>query len=293
MTTRALVLGGGGSLGNAWEIGVLAGLADGGVDPTRAELVVGTSAGATAAAMIACEAQDVLLAQVLAEAYPAPRKPPAAGGAPRPGTNFMQLTADIMATSADPVDMRRRIGAAALELESDLGVEIVERRLAQVASRLPSQDWPDRRIVLTAVDAETGEEVLLDRDSGVALADAVAASTAVGFGVPPHAIGKQRLLDGGYRANENADLASGYDRVLVLSPFGGRSRHPQEWGTALADQVALLKAQGSAVETIFPDDASREAFGPNMMDLSRRPAAAQAGFDQGKARAGALEAFWR
>src|SRR3954469_368453 len=42
----ALVLGGGGSAGNAWLIGVVAGLVDAGIDVTQADLVVGTSAGA-------------------------------------------------------------------------------------------------------------------------------------------------------------------------------------------------------------------------------------------------------
>ncbi|WP_278255774.1 hypothetical protein [Nocardioides convexus] len=49
---RALVLGGGGSTGNAWLLGVLAGLADAGLDPTAADLVIGTSAGATTAAQV-------------------------------------------------------------------------------------------------------------------------------------------------------------------------------------------------------------------------------------------------
>ena len=44
----ALVLGGGGSAGNAWLIGIIAGLAEAGLDMTEAaDLVIGTSAGAT------------------------------------------------------------------------------------------------------------------------------------------------------------------------------------------------------------------------------------------------------
>ena len=99
------------------------------------------------------------------------------------------------------------------------------------------------------------------------LVDAVAASTSNGFGVPPYIIGDSRYIDGGYRRNENADLAAGYERVLVLSPFGGRSRHPEEWGMQLAAQVDELRAGGSRVETIFPDGDSLTAFGTNMMDL--------------------------
>ena len=70
----------------------------------------------------------------------------------------------------------------------------------------------------------------------------------------PYRIGDDRYIDGGYRRNENADLAAGYARVLVLSPFGGRSRHPLEWGMQLAAQVDELRAGGSSVETIFPDE---------------------------------------
>jgi NTE family protein len=81
--------------------------------------------------------------------------------------------------------------------------------------------------------------------------------------------------------------------VLVLSPFGGRSRHPPEWGMQLAAQVDELRARGSKVETIFPDGSSLSAFGTNMMDPSTRPPAARAGYDQGRALAGRLTGFWR
>jgi NTE family protein len=145
----------------------------------------------------------------------------------------------------------------------------------------------------TAVDARTGEPVVFDRHSEVDLVDAVAASTANGFGVPPYSIGGNRYIDGGYRRNENADLAVGYGRVLVLSPFGGRSRHPLEWGMDLAAQAGELRARGSNVETIFPDDNSLTAFGASMMDPSTRPPAARAGYDQGRARAEQLTEFWR
>jgi len=133
---------------------------------------------------------------------------------------------------------------------------------------------------------------VFDRHSEVNLVDAVAASTSNGFGVPPYSIGERRYIDGGYRRHENADLAAGYARVLVLSPFGGRSRHPLEWGMQLAAQVDELRASGSSVETVFPDDASLKAFGTNMMDLSARPPAARAGYSQGRALAGHLTKFW-
>lgn len=166
-----------------------------------------------------------------------------------------------------------------------------ERALVTVGSRLPSQRWPQRTVLITAVDAHTGEPVVFDRHSGIELADAVAASCSSGL---PYRIGEHRYIDGGYRSNaENADLAAGYARVLVLSPFGGRTLAPLEWGTHLATQVDELRARGSRVETISPDSSSEHMFGANAMDLTLRPPAARTGYAQGKALAGQLTGFWR
>ena len=294
---RALVLHGGGSAGNAWEIGVIAGLYDAGLDVTDADLVIGTSAGSTAAAQITSGTQPTeLLATILATA-PQRRTGPVGSDGGRvpmgPVADHMERTNRIIAAAEDAADMRRRMGAAALELDAGSDGSGPMRWRATVAARLPSEHWPERRMLVTAVDAHTGEPVVFDRHSGVDLVDAVAASTANGFGVPPYRIGDNRYIDGGYRRNENADLAAGYERVLVLSPFGGRSRHPVEWGMDLAAQVAELRAGGSRVETIFPDGSSRDAFGVNMMDPSTRPPAARAGYDQGRALAEQLTGFWR
>ena len=293
---RALVLHGGGAAGNAWEIGVIAGLFDAGLDVTEADLIIGTSAGATAAAQITSVAPAELLAAIL-DPPPRPRADPVRSGGGRvpiaPVADHLERTNRIIAAAEDAADMRRRMGAAALELDAASDGSGPARWRATVAARLPSQRWPQRSVLITAVDARTGEPVVFDRHSGVGLVDAVAASTANGFGVPPYRIGDSRYIDGGYRRNENADLAAGYGRVLVLSPFGGRSRHPLEWGMHLAAQAGELRARGSNVETIIPDGNSRSAFGVNMMDLSTRPPAARAGYDQGRALAGQLTEFWR
>jgi NTE family protein len=293
---RALVLGGGGSAGNAWEIGVIAGLVDAGLDVTEADLIIGTSAGSTAAAQISSATQPAeLLASILAAA-PRPGTGPAGSGGGRvpnmPVTDLLEKTSRIIAAAEDAADMRRRMGAAALEMDAAPGSSGQTQWRATVAARLPSQRWPQRPVLIVAVDAHTGEPVVFDRHSGVDLVDAVAASCA-GPGVPPHSIGGNRYIDGGYRSNENADLAAGYGRVLVLSPLGGRSRAPLDWGTHLAAQADELRARGSRVETIFPDSNSRNAFGTNLMDPSTRPPAARAGYDQGRALAEQLTEFWR
>jgi NTE family protein len=292
-TERALVLHGGGSAGNAWEIGVIAGLFDGGLDVTKADLIVGTSAGATAAAQVTSASPAGLLADILDAAPRQPPAPAASDGARAPISpvvDHLERTNRIIAAASDAADMRRRISAAALELDAASDGSAHTRWRAIVAARLPSQRWPEQTILITAVDAHTGEPVVFDRHSGVELVDAVAASTSSGS---PYRIGEGRYIDGGYRRNENADLAAGYERVLVLSPFGGRTRHPLEWGMQLSAQVDELRANGSRVETILPDAHSLSAFGDNMMDPSTRPPAARAGYEQGKALAEQLIEFWR
>jgi NTE family protein len=293
---RALVLHGGGSAGNAWEIGVIAGLFDAGLDVTEPDLIIGTSAGSTAAAQITSGTPPTELLATILAAAPQPRTGPVGSNRGRvpnvPVANHMEITSDIIAAAQDAADMRRRMGAAALEMGAASGTSGQTQWRATVAARLPSQHWPQRRMLIVAVDAHSGEPVVFDCLSGVDLVDAVAASCANGFGVPPYRIGDNRYIDGGYRRNENADLAAGYGRVLVLSPFGGRSRHPVDWGMHLAAQVDELRASGSRVVTIFPDSDSRDAFGVNMMDPSKRPPAARAGHIQGRALAERLIAFW-
>ncbi len=294
---RALVLGGGGSAGNAWLIGVIAGLFDAGLDVTEADLIIGTSAGSTAAAQITSASPTQLLADILSAA-PQQRTGPVGSDGGRvplgPSADHMRRTSEIIAAAEDAADMRRRMGAAALEMDAASDSSAQTQWRATVAARLLSHHWPQRPVLITAVDARTGEPVVFDRHSGIDLVDAVAASTANGFGpFPPYRIGDNRYINGGYRRSENADLAAGYGRVLVLSPFGGRSRMPLDWGMDLATQVDELRADGSRVETVFPDRGSGDVFDVNALDPSTRLQAARGGYDQGRALAGQLTEFWR
>lgn len=292
---RALVLAGAGAAGNAWELGLVAGLADGGVDVTRAEIVIGTSAGSTVAAQITSGTPLTELYTAAAADLPPSHHAERRAGAPGPrrgaavsGPDYLEWSDAIIASASDPADLRRRLGAAALELAAAAGPS-PSRWRDIVASRLPSHEWPSQDIRIVAVDARTGEPVVFDRHSGVELVDAVAASTSA---MTPYAIGQHRYLNGGYRRSENADLAMGFSRVLVLSPFSGRSRMPSGWGMDLATQVAELRAGGSVVETVFPDDRSGDVFGANALDPSTRPQAARGGHAQGLELAQRLADFW-
>jgi len=293
MSERALVLGGGGSSGNAWEIGIIAALFDIGLDVTEADLIIGTSAGATVAAQITSASPAQLLTDILSAAPQPPAGLVGTGGRRVPMkavSDQMERTSRIIAAAADAADMRRRMGAGALELEAVADSSWQARWHATVAARLPSPHWPEQALLITAVDAVSGEPVIFGRHSGVDLVDAVAASMSSGL---PYRIGGNTYIDGGYRRNENADLAAGYARVLVLSPFGGRSRHPLDWGMQLASQVDELRAGGSRVETIFPESSAEHLFGTNAMDLSLRPPAAQAGYNQARILTEQLTEFWR
>jgi len=176
---RSLVLGGGGSAGNAWLIGVIAGRFDAGLDVAEADLIIGTSAGSTAAAQITSASPPQLLADILSAA---PRQQTGLVGSDGgrvptgPVADHMRRTSEIIAAAEDVVDMRRRLGAAALEMDAAWDSTGQARWRATVAARLPSQRWPERTVLIVAVDAHTGAPVVFDRHSGVDLADAVAAS---------------------------------------------------------------------------------------------------------------------
>ena len=294
----ALVLGGGGSAGHAWTIGVIAGLAEAGIDMTEvADLVIGTSSGATAAAQVRSGiAPAELLASILSEPVPPVgqnRPPPPV---PPMATVFERMRA-IGAAAISAADLQRAMGAFGLESDATLGPVAAEQRRAMVAARLPHQQWPDRPMIVAAVNAHTGELAAFDRDSGVDLVDAVTAGTALPGMVPTHSINGTRYISGGVRSAENADLASGYANVVVFSPFGGRSgtlppgqfegiRRFSGVGHGPGEsQVEALRKQGSRVELITPDADSRAAMGMNQMDPATRIPAARAGFTQGKQEA--------
>ena len=269
---HALVLGGGGLTGIAWEVGVLVGLRDAGVDLGTADLVVGTSAGSLVGAVLAAGADLDLVAE-------AQREPAAELGAELDPEQLVAAVAAAMAGARDMQEVRARIGAMALAAAPSGEHE----RLALIAERLPVRDWPERRLVVTAVDTEDGAFVTWDRASGVPLPLAVTASCAVPGVWPPVTIGGRRYMDGGVRSVTNADLAAGFDRVVILAPYTIGLN-----GT-VHDEIATLR--GARV-LVSPDDAALEAIGPNPLDPSRRAAALDAGVRQAAAVADEVARSW-
>ncbi|HEX9031793.1 MAG TPA: patatin-like phospholipase family protein [Streptosporangiaceae bacterium] len=277
MTGKALVLGGGGVTGIAWEIGILAGLAELGVDLTAADLVVGTSAGSVVGV-------DVRSGAVLSELYARQAAPANGEVYAKMGLPVLLKYARAVGFTRKPEVARRRIGAMALRAKT----ESEAARRVVIESRIPVREWPAGALRITAVDAESGEFTVFDAASGVGIVDAVGASCAVPGVWPPVTIGGRRYVDGGMRSGTNADLAAGYERVVVIAPLA-RGFGPI---AGLDTHVRELTAQGSRVAVVTPDKAALDAIGRNVLDPARRPAAARAGQAQAAAVAALVRAVW-
>lgn len=282
---RALVLAGGGIAGIAWETGVLRGIAD--ESPaaarllTESDVLVGTSAGSAVAAQLSSGRPldmlfDVQVAESSAEIDP--------------GVDVDTITELFLSALAAPYEESRdktrqqmqRIGAVALATET---VPAPARRRV-IAQRLPSHDWPQRALRLTAIDVATGELTVFDRESGVDLVDAVAASCAVPGAWPPVAIGGRHYMDGGVASPVNLVVAADCDVAVVLVPSGVDA--PSPFGAGPAAEISSFAGAAFAV---FADGDSLAAFGRNALDPGCRIPSALAGREQGRREAAALARF--
>lgn len=278
---RALVLAGGGVAGIAWETGVLCGIADQSPAVAAAlldsDVLVGTSAGSVVAAQLGSGVDlDELFARQVAQATTEID----------PGVDVTRIAALFLSAVSEPdastEQKLQRIGAVALAAET---IAAPVRREV-IASRLPSHRWPDRLLRITAVDIATGEPAIFDRNSGVDLIDAVAASCAVPGAWPPVQIGDRFYMDGGVRSTVNLDIADDCAQAVVLVPSGVRA--PAVFGPGAAAEVAAFAGRATAV---FADDAALAAFGPNPLDPACRAPSAWAGREQGRRHAAAVAAF--
>jgi NTE family protein len=276
----ALVLGAGGITGIAWELGLLAGLAEAGTDLTGADLVVGTSAGSVVGAQVTSGTD-------LETLYERQLGPASAEKAARLGrATLARFGLAMLRSRGRDVEFRRRVGALALAAEKAGTTPTEQARLDVIGGRLDGAQWPDRKLVITAVDAQTGEFRTFDRNSGPSLVSAVAASCAVPGVYPPVTIEGRRYVDGGIRSAANADLAQGYDRLVVLAPIA-RGLGP------MASVDAQVTGMVARVAVISPDAESRTAIGPNVLDPASRAGSARAGRAQAATLAERIAEVWK
>jgi NTE family protein len=273
--SRALVLGGGGVTGIAWEIGVLAGLATSGIDLTQANAVIGTSAGAFVGAAVACGYDRENLAAAQSE--------------PQSDEIAVVASQETIAAwfNAFGAGDATGVGAAFGEIAKANPEPVsIHARRRVVESRLVTRTWPPT-LRVTAVDADTGKLHIFDHTSGVSLIDAVAASGAVPGVWPLVRMDGRSWIDGGMVSSTNARLADGYERVIVLAPM------PAGYGSipGVEDDVAAMQEDAS-VCLLSPDEENIRAIGPNPYDPSRRGPAATAGRLQGIRMSTTMQAVW-
>jgi NTE family protein len=251
----AVVLGPGGPVGTAWLAGLAAGLRRERVDLGAADLIVGTSAGAIVAAILAT-GEDLDRLAVL----PAPSDPE--GGVRTDPERLAEVFATLGDTGLERAEALRRIGR--LAVTASTGGE--EAAIARMRFLVGGVEWPDRPLLIPSVDAATGEAVVWDRHGAASLPEAVAASIAFPATAPPITIGGRRYIDGALRSGTNIDLAGDAGVVIVAEPMAHMS------GGVVAGEGALVR--------LVPDAEAIEAFGPDITDRATWAPAYQAGVRQ-------------
>src|SRR6516164_1361047 len=256
--SRALVLGAGGPVGRAWQSGLIAGLIEREIDLGDASLIIGTSAGAIVGAQLA-----------LGLKFAAPSKFDLAG---QPASASLSDVSGLLAAMAramrspEPEIERAKIGAFAIEAQTISEEDSIART---AFAQIRGHSWPTR-FRATAVNARTGKLQVWDASSGATLERAVASSAAIPGVFPPITIKGERYIDGGVRSMLNADLATGYDIIIVVSCFAlegvGEIKNP-DMATINAAQIAELGALRNTASTLVI--APNEAF----LTLTHRGAA--------------------
>ena len=286
MTKRALAMGGGGTLGVAWETGLLAGLEGEGVSFGNADLILGTSAGSIVGSTIARGVSAHMMAEMqMAAARQAARSPAASGPAPDL-SKVMAFFMRMPETGEPPVELRREIGEVSRTSQTIPEAQM----LAQFATMGVSGAWP-KKFACTAVDATSGEFKVWYEEDRVDFARAIASSCSVPGIFPPITINDRLWMDGGMRSGTNVDVAAGHERVLAVVVIPMALADERMKARVSAESEVVTKA-GGRFDMISPDAVTQEAFGPNLMDGTRRIQLIEQGMRQGKAEAARIKAFW-
>jgi NTE family protein len=296
-TPQALVLGGGGILGEAWMNAVLAGLdEDEGFDSRACDLYLGTSAGSiVAAALVGGIAPAERFDR---PPQTAPFSPPENDARGAFGQAFVAAAGLGNAAAAPLASLALSsgsVGGALLRRAALRRVPTGRRSLVQLGRAIEAAGvrW-DGRLRIAAVDLHSGRRVLFGAPGApeISVSAAVQASCAIPGVFTPMVAGGRSYVDGGVWSPTNADAAdvARGSELLCLNPTGSMrpsggalfgALGPVSRGIAATEALAL-KHRGVIVTTISPDEASVTALGPNLMDASRRGAVSEAGLAQGR-----------
>lgn len=283
---RAIVLGGGGIAGIAWESALVSTLQAHGVDLAAADVVVGTSAGSVVGAALRSgdvdswyhEQMESATSDTASDGYDVMEELDLA-----PATAAFTAAAE---STLGQQETRARLGEAARSATLSRSESASLRRIGAL---LPSGEWPTADLRITVVDAEDGTFRAIDAASGVPLVQAVAASCAVPGVYPTIGIKGRQYMDGGMRSDTNADVAADCDRILVVSC--GPEAPTSTLGPTLPQVVEELRTTREVL-VVEADAGSLKAFGANSLLLSTGPGSAAAGRRQAASVLDEVRRFW-
>lgn len=284
---RALVLGGGGLFFVAWQVAYLHELDKAGVPLRSADVLVGTSAGALVATILAAGRLGRLAAEA---AFMSKWPAMLAVLAPASGLNDSQLRAVQMfreATDADP-DTVRDIGHAALAAHSP-SPDTMRRNIGFLVAK---RAWPSPALKISAVDAFTGQRLIITEATEVSPSRAVAASSAVPGLFSPQPVLDRRCMDGGVSGSgTHSDIVAGSGRALVISmmaltqkEYSGMTNAPGSFDRELRE----LSETGTQVMARGPERVEVD----ELMSLDAVAEAIRQGREQAKQDLAGVATFW-
>ena len=283
MTALGLALGGGGVVGVAWEVGVIAGLADAlGWDPAGAQALVGTSAGSIVGTQL-------LQGRSVGELVDGQRGP-AGGEVPvRPELDLAAL-GEIFGTWTTTDEMSPEVARAIGRRALSAGTVPEEEYVAGLGPLLAGSDWPAGDLRVTGVSVATGERAVWTAASGVPLVRAVAASCSVPGMFPPVRVGEEPFVDGGVWSGSNADalLGSGVEAAVFIGPLVGQTGLGRVSALALERERTVLAGEGVALLDVVPGERFA-TFGQDLMNPAHRSAAVEVGLIDGEEAATRLK----
>ncbi len=281
----AIVLGAGGTVGIAFHAGVLKAMADAGLDPAAADLVVGTSAGAIVGSIMRVGNDlDLVWAMAHEDHNPFAENQPFF----RPEVVFSQGW-------RTPIGLARRVAGSAYVLHRTVvrwpavrpplslqhfyraGIGSVTEQRMEFAN-WAGEEWPEEELALCSFDIVTGQRVVLGspHNPRPALPDAMRAASAVPLLYPPIRVGRRLLVDGAVKSSTNVDVAveAGAELIVVAAPQSFDPDHTppihlraskELFNRQLDRELRAAEKAGVRVLAIRPTVTESHAHGLNLL----------------------------
>lgn len=269
----------GGSLAIGWELGYLYALENEGIDIRNADLVIGTSGGAQAATGITSTKswEEIFNEQIEPKSNEEP-----------PQQNMEAVEAkysEIAQKSHSPEEWIENYSEFALQKNKFDESEHINR----LKHRIKVTSWP-QNLMITAIDAQASKRAVFTKDSNVDIYRPMASSGSLPGVWPATTIDGKKYYDGGCHSMENADLAKGAHKVLILA-----TNLPIVTPYKINDAIAELQNSGANVKLITPSEdvlQKLNELGGNTVDTAIRPEMARLGQQQGERDAQMIKEFW-